>query len=195
MAMGINEMKEPQPESQKVLSIALHEGIGLLKIGMRPEQILASIKEMYAEERLSGDSDLPIQISEDLEIVKGVTILRYTNPSFFFMVQYQKGHAVEISVDRYSGEHRKIMLYDIDIFQTSAEQLITRLKEFSSCVYDTDDEQLSYTYEFNDIGIRLWREDVFHPKLFLDKDYMDMMKLVIDDMVRYLYFDMITVKM
>lgn len=97
MAMGINEMKEPQPEPQKVLSIALHEGIGLLKIGMRPEQILASIKEMYAEERLSGDSDLPIQISEDLEIVKGVTILRYTNPSFFFMVQYQKGGCVEIS--------------------------------------------------------------------------------------------------
>ena len=110
MRMRINEMKAPQSEPQRVLSIVLHEGIGLLKIGMRPEQILASIKEMYAEERLPGDSDFPIQISEDLEIVKGVTILRYTNPSFFFMVQYQKGHAVEISVDRYSGERRKIML-------------------------------------------------------------------------------------
>ena len=41
--MGINEMKEPQSEPKKVLSIVLHEGIGLLKIGMRPEQILASI--------------------------------------------------------------------------------------------------------------------------------------------------------
>ena len=177
----------------KVLSIVPHNGIGLLRIGMRPEQISESIKQMHKEGILPGD--FQIQMSKDLEIVKDVVILRYLNPCFFFMVQYQNGYAAEISVDRHLREcNRKIMLYDIDIFRTPAEQLVTRLKDFSVCSYDTDDEQLSYTYGFNDIGIRLWREDVFHPKLLLDAAYMKMMKLVIDDMVQYQYFDMITVK-
>ena len=86
----------------KVLSIVPHNGIGLLRIGMRPEQISESIKQMHKEGILPGD--FQIQMSKDLEIVKDVVILRYLNPCFFFMVQYQNGYAAEISVDRHLRE-------------------------------------------------------------------------------------------
>lgn len=43
------------------------------------------------------------------------------------------------------------MLYDLAVFQTPAEQLVTSLKQFSYCSYDMEDEQLSTNYEFNDI--------------------------------------------
>ena len=82
----------------------------------------------------------------------------------------------------------------MDAFATPAEQLILALKEFSSCRYDSDDELLSTEYEFDEIGIRLLRQDAFHPKLLLDEDYMNMMYRVIDDMREFLYFDIVAVR-
>ena len=71
--------------------------------------------------------------------------------------------------------------------------MVAFLKQYSSCVYEWDDEDLSTNYEFPAIGVRLWREDAFHPKLLLDKKYMEEMKLVIDDMYHYLYFEIVAV--
>ncbi len=67
------------------------------------------------------------------------------------MVRYRDNRAVEIAVDHELRQHVIIMLYDLDVFQTPAEQLATSLKQFSYCSYDMEDEQLSTNYEFNDI--------------------------------------------
>lgn len=110
------------------------------------------------------------------------------------MVRYRNDQAVEIAVHYELREHAIITLYDMDVFQTSAEQLVTFLKKFSSCSYDLEDEQLSTNYEFHNIGVRLWREEPFHPRLLSDESYMKEMALVIDEMYRYLYFEIIAVK-
>ncbi len=57
-----------------------------------------------------------------------------------------------------------------------------------------EDEQLGTDYVFPEVGIRLWREEPFHPKLLSDKEYMEKMRMVIDEMYRYLYFEIIGVR-
>ncbi len=174
----------------KSLSVIPHVGIGPLKLGMSPKQILDAINQIRSE--LSLPDNREIQISQDNED-DGFS-LRYLDDSFFFMVRYRDNRAVEVAVNYELREHTIIMLYDMDVFQTLAEQLVTSLKQFSSCSYDLEDEQLSTNYEFNDIGVRLWREYPLHPKLLSDESYMKEMALVIDEMYRYLYFEIIAVK-
>lgn len=174
----------------KSLSVIPHVGIGPLKLGMHPNQILDALYQIRFE--LSLPYNREIQISKDKED-DGFS-LRYLDDSFFFMVRYRDNQAVEIAVNLVLREHAIIMLYDMDVFQTLAEQLVTSLKQFSFCSYDMEDEQLSTNYEFNDIGVRLWREHSFHPKLLSDESYIKEMALIIDEMYRYLYFEIVAVK-
>ncbi len=174
----------------KSLSVIPHVGIDPLKLGMSPKQILDALYQIRSE--LSLPDNRKIQIAKDKED-DGFS-LRYLGDSFFFMVRYRDNRAVEVAVDHMLREHAIIMLYDMDVFQILAEQLVTSLKQFSSCFYDMEDEQLSTNYEFNDIGVRLWREEPFHPKLLSDESYMKEMALVIDEMYHYLYFEIIAVK-
>ena len=173
----------------KTLRVLPNVGIGLLELGMSPNQILAAIKTECYDLIVPGKD---IEISEDKED-DGYT-LRYITGSFFFMVRYRNGTAIEISVDRELGNGINVVLYDIDVFNTPVEDLVNYLKRFDECIYDTEDEQLSTNYEFNGIGICLWREEPFHEKLLLDRAYMEKMSLVIEEMYRYLYFDIVTVK-
>jgi hypothetical protein len=174
----------------KSLSVIPHVGIGPLKLGMHPEQILDAIYQIRSELSLPDNQD--IQISKDKED-DGFS-LRYLDGSFFFMVRYRDNRAVEVAVDYELREYAMIMIYDMDVFQTQAEQLVTSLKQFSFCSYDSEDEQLSTNYEFSDIGVRLWREEPFHPKLLSDESYVKEIALIIDEMYHYLYIEIIAVK-
>ena len=68
------------------------------------------------------------------------------------------------------------------------------MKQFSPCVYDAEDELLGTDYEFTDLGIRFWRELPFHEKLLQSEEYKYAEDWHIEEMYRYLYFDMVTVK-
>lgn len=170
------------------LPVIPHVGIGPLKLGMSPEQILVTINQLRYQWTRPDKSKIQISEykSEDL-------LLRYMDHDSFFMVRYKDDQAVEITIDNSLKELADITLFDINIFETPVEQLVADLKQFSAYTYDSDDEDLSTEYIFQDIGVRLWREHPFHKKLLLDKAYMKEMKLVIDDMFQYLYFEMVGV--
>ncbi len=119
---------------------------------------------------------------------------RYQDGSSFFIVHYKNNKAVEIAVDYELRAKMIIDIYGIDVFKTTAEELVLNLKNHSVCSYDAEDKQLSINYEFDDIDVRLWREEPFHPKLFSDEAYMEEMKPVIDEMQQYLYFQLVAVK-
>lgn len=174
----------------KELTVSPHIGIGALKLGMTPEQILNAINEVIEEFSIPNNGKMII--SEGIE-EDGFTI-RYLGNGFFFMVIYQNNQAVEISVNDYIKEYAYVTLYEKEVFNTSAEELVNYLSNISPCIYDLDDRLLSTNYEFVDIGVRLWREDAFHEKLLLDKKYMEDMSQVIDEMYRYLYFELIAIK-
>jgi len=174
----------------RIVQVIPNEGIGSLKLGMSPEQILSAINEELSS--LYDISNNDMLISETSEGA-GVTV-RYMKGPYFFMVHFNNGKSVEISVNRDLRESARVVLYDIDVFLTKAEQIVNRLKQMSRLVCDWEDEQLATDYDFTDIGIRFWRDGVFHEKLLLDQEYMEKMKLVLEEEYRYLYFDMVTVK-
>jgi len=55
------------------------------------------------------------------------------------------------------------------------------------------DLQLGTEYFFPEIGVRLWRERAFHPKLLKDPLYMEEMQAVLEDEYQYQYFQMVTI--
>ena len=55
------------------------------------------------------------------------------------------------------------------------------------------DLQLGTEYFFSEIGVRLWRERAFHPKLLKDPLYMEEMQAVLEDEYQYQYFQMVTI--
>lgn len=75
-----------------------------------------------------------------------------------------------------------------------AEELVCALKQKSSVLCDLPDEQLATNYEFPELGIRLWRESAFHPKLLKDEQWMKEMQLVLEEEMQYLYFGLVAVR-
>lgn len=170
------------------LPVIPHVGIGPLKLGMSPEQILVTINQLRYQWTRPDKSKILITQDNGEDV-----LLRYMDHDSFFMVRYKDDQAIEINIHKQLKELANITLFDINVFETPVEQLVADLKQFSAYTYDSDDEDLSTEYIFQDIGVRLWREHPFHKKLFLDKAYMKEMKLVIDDMFQYLYFEMVGV--
>ena len=169
-----------------------HEGIGSLKLGMSPEEILAAIQNDLTELKIVSKRGL--QISQTRERDPNFQTLRYMEDIYFSMVRYQNGKAIEISVDRELRDEVKVSLYDLDVFHTPAEDVIRFMKQFGPCIHHEPDEQLSTEYAFPALGIRFWRERAFHEKLLLDRAYVEAMQLVLEEEKRYLYFDIVTVK-
>ena len=173
----------------RYLHVIPHEGIGPLKLGMSPQEILIALERLRTE----WISQHAIDISKDSYTDGDLFTLRYQDGSSFFMVQYKDNKSAEIAVD---NEIRDIMIVDLfgmDVFKTTVESLVSNLKKYSICSYDEEDELLGTNYEFQDIGIRLWREEAFHPKLLSDKSYIREMGNTIAEMYQYQYFQIIAV--
>ena len=169
-----------------------HEGIGSLKLGMSPEEILAAIQNDLTELKIV--SKRGIQISQDAGTRPNFQTLRYMEDIYFSMVRYQNGKAIEISVNWGLRDDVKVSLYGLDVFNTPAEDVIRFMKQIGPCIHDEPDEQLSTEYEFPALCIRFWLELAFHEKLLLDLAYVEAMQLVLEEEKRYLYFDIVTVK-
>lgn len=166
-----------------------HQGIGPLQLGMTPQQITAAIQELCSAVPLSSHR---FQMAE--RACDGLTTVRYVGDSAFFMVEYRDGCAVEIAVDDLLRASIPVVLNGMDVFKTPAEEILRALKQLDTCTFDLEDEQLSTNYEFAQLGLRLWREDAFHPKLLQDPRYREEMALVLDEMYRYEYFQLVAVR-
>ena len=142
-----------------------------------------------------AESQLPTSTPVDIsrESVGRLPCIRYQGDEFFFLVQYYQNRAVEIGLDGELRPHLPILLHGLEVFQTPVEDLVNTLKAHSACIYDLEDEQLSTEYLFPQLGLRLWREMPFHPKLLSDPAYCEEMALVLDEMNAYLYFQSVSV--
>lgn len=87
-----------------------------------------------------------------------------------------------------------VQLFGMDCFQTTAEDLVEKLKSYGPFSCDCEDVQLGTEYLFDKIGVRLWRERAFHPKLLSDPVYVEKMKAVLEDEYQYQYFAIVAVR-
>lgn len=118
---------------------------------------------------------------------------RYMDNDLFFLVQYRNGKATEIGIQRDLSKVASIKLFGMDMFNTTAECIIDSLMKKDNVICNEKDLQLGTEYIFPEIGVRLWRERAFHPKLLKDPLYMEEMQAVLEDEYQYQYFQMITI--
>ena len=72
-----------------IMPIVPHVGIGPLKLGMTPDQILDAVNQIPAEWNLPDGGE--VEVSRDLQGPQDETFIqRYMNNTFFFMVIFTK---------------------------------------------------------------------------------------------------------
>ena len=169
-----------------------HIRIGQLKLGMTSDELENALLQM--KKQWSNSSDEAMQMERcaetgDPNLITG----RYMDNDSFFLVQYRNGKATEIGIQRDLSKLAPIKLFGIDMFNTTAECIIDSLMKKDNVICNEKDLQLGTEYIFPKIGVRLWRERAFHPKLLKDPHYMKEMNAVLEDEYRYQYFELVTV--
>lgn len=170
-----------------MISVVPHERIGELRLGMSPEQILAAIDMMRNQKIPLSNCELETIVYQ----INDITTIKYIDERFFFIVRYKNNRAIEIGIDQQMSNCESVVLYNIDVFRTSAERMISELKQRSSYHCDNADEQLATNYYFKDIGIHLWREDAFHFKLLKNEKYLKKYGSLVTEKMQYLFFEVI----
>ena len=80
----------------------------------------------------------------------------YENP--YFSIHYDQNNFVEyIEVSNLNSNQYKLILENIDIFNTEAIELIKKLKIKLGINYDESDPEIPYSFIFPDIELSFWR--------------------------------------
>ena len=129
-------------------------GCGALRFGMRWEEV----------EQLLG----PGHYDDDLNPAQYYGWFR----DWSVHIGFRDGRVYEIELADSIGEWADVMLGDIHVFHDKAEDVVAALEGQAACSWEFPDKELSTTYEFPELGVSLWRESAFHPKLYEDPEYL-----------------------
>ena len=111
--------------------------------------------------------------------------------NFCLQIQYDNNNIVNyIEIINSSTYH--VVLEEVDVFKTKAENLISYIEQFSKYL-KTPSAQLGYMYIFEDIGISLYRSNVFKEETMKDAWFLQMNQEQKDDELRFQYFESIAI--
>ena len=142
-----------------VYEIRPNEGIGPFTLGMTQAE---------AEETLQKLHEAEGQAVEVWHRFGG-----YGDP-VTFQLEYEDGKLSRIGLDR--SEDLKVLYHGLDLTRTHAEDLIPALAKETGYGCDCEDRELSCTYEFPALGLELWRESAYHPKLLEVPDFQELIR-------------------
>ena len=91
-----------------------------------------------------------------------------------FQLEYEDGKLSRIGLDR--CEDLKVLYRGLDLTGTHAEDLIPALAKETGYVCDCEDHELACTYEFPALGLELWRESAYHPKLLAVPEFQELIQ-------------------
>lgn len=97
----------------------------------------------------------------------------YGSPQTFHL-EYEDGKLSRIGLDR--CEDLKVLYRGLDLTGTHAEDLILALAKETGYVCDCEDHELACTYEFPALGLELWRESAYHPKLLAVPEFQELIQ-------------------
>ncbi|WDV48045.1 hypothetical protein PV797_10195 [Clostridiaceae bacterium M8S5] len=131
----------------KKIAIYPYEGIGNIKFGMTRKETEQSFHLTCYDEEINGEH----------------VFVQYED----YCITYKNDRVFEITIDNI--DDYKVIYNGIDLFRTKVEDIFNCLKKISEYDCDCEDEYLSSTYYFKDLGKILWRESAFHPKLLQEE--------------------------
>ncbi len=141
----------------EILEVHPFEGCGKIKLGMTIEEVDAIAHRPPGKLQRLPDSYYHTEAYEEW-----YDDMRYR-------VDFVDGRVAEFMVN--GRDEVAPMLYGVAVLQEKAVDVIAKLQQHAPCIYDMPDIDLSYFYYFEDIGITLWREGVYHPKMMEDAEY------------------------
>ena len=108
---------------------------------------------------------------EEAEVEQLRRALDLREPPYAFYLEYLDGKLSRIGLDSFSGA--AAVYQDLDLFHTHAEEIIGALAEQEDFLCDCADPELASTYRFPALGLELWREGAYHPKLLRNSRFME----------------------
>ena len=142
-----------------VYEVRPNEGMGPFTLGMTQAEAEDALNKLNEEEH---------QAVEVWHRFGG-----YGSPQTF-QLEYEDGKLSRIGLDR--SEDLKVLYRGLDLTGTHAEELIPALAKETGYVCDCEDHELACTYEFPALGLELWRESAYHPKLLTYPDFQELIQ-------------------
>ena len=142
-----------------VYEVRPNEGMGPFTLGMTQAEAEDALNKLNEEEH---------QAVEVWHRFGG-----YGSPQTF-QLEYEDGKLSRIGLDR--CEDLKVLYRGLDLTGTHAEDLIPALAKETGYVCDCEDHELACTYEFPALGLELWRESAYHPKLLTYPDFQELIQ-------------------
>ena len=93
-------------------------------------------------------------------------------PPDSFYLEYEEGCLSRIGLN--TSENIRILYRGQDLIHTHVEDVIAVLSKESGFVCDCVDHDLADTYNFPVLGLELWREEPYHPKLLKEPGFQRM---------------------
>ena len=142
-----------------VYEVRPNEGMGPFALGMTQAEAEDALNKLNEEEH---------QAVEVWHRFGG-----YGSPQTF-QLEYEDGKLSRIGLDR--CEDLKVLYRGLDLTGTHAEDLIPALAKETGYVCDCEDHELACTYEFPALGLELWRESAYHPKLLAVPEFQELIQ-------------------
>ena len=142
-----------------VYEVRPNEGMGPFTLGMTQAEAEDALNKLNEEEH---------QAVEVWHRFGG-----YGSPQTF-QLEYEDGKLSRIGLDR--CEDLKVLYRGLDLMGTHAEVLILALAKETGYVCDCEDHELACTYEFPALGLELWRESAYHPKLLAVPEFQELIQ-------------------
>ncbi len=142
-----------------VYEVRPNEGMGPFTLGMTQAEAEDALHKLNEEEH---------QAVEVWHRFGG-----YGSPQTF-QLEYEDGKLSRIGLDR--CEDLKVLYRGLDLTGTHAEDLIPALAKETGYVCDCEDHELACTYEFPALGLELWRESAYHPKLLTYPEFQELIQ-------------------
>lgn len=138
------------------MEIIPFQSCGKLLFGMTREQVEAVLGDAGRDE--GADGCLP-----------NAQLVWYCNMRYH--ICYLDGRMEWVEVPNPEDENSDVSLYGICLFQSRAEDAVRALEQYGACIHDCPDPELSYTCWFENLGVTLWRDQIYHPKRMKDDAY------------------------
>ena len=95
-------------------------------------------------------------------------------PGLYCRTEYLDGRLAAVSL--FADDNRQILYGGLDLTRVHAEKLIPRLAQEAAFICDCVDPELADTYRFPALGLELWRERVYHPKLLNNPEFQKLIQ-------------------
>lgn len=154
----------------KEIVVIPNESVAELHLGMTREQVEGIVAGLCAAN--GGTGNIPESESTDVEAQ--FATYRLWPTGIYYYVSYLDDALCHITVNGGIEGQTVATLYGIDLFSQKAQEVVAQLLPYGRCVCDRPDPLLAYTYYFPTLGILLWREMPYHPKLLQQQAYLDL---------------------